>query len=492
MTRVARILLVAAALSMLGYRLVHIDRAAFARDEPQFLTAAREQLRTGHWLSASSLYGNMGLRYGPAAFWFYGAVQFLFGDDPRVAIVAMGLLITLAHLFLALSLTNLFAEGAVFFAVVLAWIASSPYQFYWSRLAWDLTSTAGVTCAVVLLCVYKELRPGPTVALGLALGVALSTHLMVAPLLVAVGGALAWELQSQPRRLAAVGALLTATVLAVNMPYILFLWKAPLVQRAPREELSLAALGSLVLETPRVATTWGLEYFFGGDWADFQAWLGAAARPASVVSVLALVVCAAGGMAGLVAVLGASDERQRRVGRTAAIAWAGSVLLLATLGLAHHPHYQFASAWVPLFGVAAGLAWLRKRSPRAGAAALAVLGAIAVAQFLVIVQWMGYIVERGGTRGGPYGTPIGLQIEAMHAVCSVPEPLIVLQNATAMYPFPFEYLATTETACVGKTVVLCASVPSSVTGRECPASRPEARIRRLTYATEKGGALRVD
>ena len=82
---------------MLGYRLVHIDNAAFARDEPQFLTAAREQLRTGHWLSASPLYGNMGLRYGPAAFWFSGAVHFLFGDDSRVASVAVGLLVTVAR-----------------------------------------------------------------------------------------------------------------------------------------------------------------------------------------------------------------------------------------------------------------------------------------------------------------------------------------------------------------------------------------------------------
>src|SRR5688572_30137593 len=171
MDRAARIVLVAAALGMLGYRFAHVDLAAFARDEPQFLAAAREQHFTGHWLSANPLYGNVGLRYGPTAFWFYGVVQLLFGDDPRVAVVAMGLLVTLGHLGFAWALTRLFDEGMVFFAVLVAWIASSPYQFQWSRLAWDLTSNAGVFASVALLC-YRELRPARAIALGLVLGLA--------------------------------------------------------------------------------------------------------------------------------------------------------------------------------------------------------------------------------------------------------------------------------------------------------------------------------
>ncbi|HEV7502276.1 MAG TPA: hypothetical protein VGQ33_19810, partial [Vicinamibacteria bacterium] len=64
--------LITVALGMLAYRFAHVGLAPFARDEPQFLFAAGEQLRTGRWLSANPLYGNLGLRYGPAAFWFYG------------------------------------------------------------------------------------------------------------------------------------------------------------------------------------------------------------------------------------------------------------------------------------------------------------------------------------------------------------------------------------------------------------------------------------
>jgi len=491
MKRAARILLLAAALGMLGYRMAQLDLASFARDEPQFLAAAREQLRTGRWLSANPLYGNMGLRYGPTALWFYGVVQLLLGDDPRVAIVAMGLLLTLAHLALARALTRLFEGGTVFFAVLLAWIASSPYQFYWSRLAWDLTSNAGVVCAVALLCFYRELRPAPIVALGLALGLALSTHPMVAPFVAAVGLALAWELWPQPRRLVAVGLPLAVVVVVVNVPYLLFLLRAPVVRRAPRHVLSPEAVGAWLLDSPRVATTWGLEYYFDRDWADFQSWLGAAAGPIHVLSVLALVACVAAGAAGVAVALASSNDWQRRVGRAAALAWVGSVLLLAVVGLERHPHYQFPCAWVPVFGVAASLAWLRRRSPRAGALALVVLGAVAVAQFLVIVQWMGYIRERGGTRGGPYATPIDPQTEAMNGVCSVPERVIVLRSETAMFRFSFEYLATTEPACRGKAVVVCAATPGPLT-KACPPPNPDARLVRLGYASEKGGALRVD
>src|SRR5258708_9469594 len=82
MTRVLRLILLLGALGLLSYRFWHVDLAPFARDEPQFLRAAAEQLHTGRWLSANPLYGNLGLRYGPAAFWFSGVVQAVAGADP--------------------------------------------------------------------------------------------------------------------------------------------------------------------------------------------------------------------------------------------------------------------------------------------------------------------------------------------------------------------------------------------------------------------------
>ena len=491
MARAGRILLVAAALALLAFRFVHVDLAPFARDEPQFLSAAREQLRTGHWLSANPLYGNLGLRYGATAFWFYGVVQALLGDDPRVAIVAMGLAVTLAQLAFAFSVTRMLDEGAVLFAVLVAWIASSPYQFLWSRLAWDLTSNAAVFAAAALLCSYRELRPGRAAALGLVLGLALSTHPMVAPFALAVLLAVGWELRHRGREALRTGAALVGGIVIVSIPYLLFVLRAPIVARAPRHASSAAEVGALVLQAPRISTVWGLPYYFGEAWPRFRLGLDGGRGAFEVTASLALVLALVAALAGVAAALASSDRRQRRVGLAALTAWVVNVGLLALLGLERHPHYHFSSAWVPVFGLAASLAWLRRRRPRLAAAALALVALVALAQFAVLVRWMGFIRATGGTRSASYGTPIGLQIEAMRAVCATDQPVVVMRNETEMFAFPFSYLATTEAACRGKRVFVC-SDPVRPYSKPCPAAADGQRRVRLRYADAEGGTLAVE
>jgi len=55
----------------------------------------------------------------------------------------------------------------------------------------------------------------------------------------------------------------------------------------------------------------------------------------------------------------------------------------------------------------------------------------------------------------------------------IPERVIVLRNETDMFRFPFEYLATTEPACRGKAVVVCAATPGPLT-KACPPPKPDA------------------
>ncbi|HEU0104998.1 MAG TPA: hypothetical protein VFT38_02425 [Vicinamibacteria bacterium] len=491
MTRVLRIVLVLTALGMLAYRFRHVDLAPFARDEPQFLRAAGEQLHTGHWLSANPLYGNLGLRYGPAAFWFYGVLQAVAGEDPRVAILAMGLTLTLAHLALAFAVWRLLGESAVVLAVLVAWVASSPYQFLWSRLAWDLTSNAAVFAAAALLCTYRELGVPRALALGAVIGLGLCTHPMVVPFAIAVLAAVGWEQWRRGRDGILAAAALIGSMVLVNVPYLLFLLKAPIVGRAPRLPLSAAGFGSLFLQAPRIATTWGLPYYFGRAWSDFRLWLGEGADLVEPISLIALVLCVVATVAGIAAALVSPDARQRRMGRVALIAWIGNVLLLAAVGLERHPHYNFSSAWVPVFGVASAIAWLRRRHPRAGSAALALLAAVAVGQFAVVVGWMGFIRASGGTRLPGYGTPIGIQRDAMRAACATSEPTIVLKNETEMFPFPFEYHALTLPECRSKTVVVCADEPRPLT-KPCPPPGASTAVRRLRYAEATGGRLAVE
>src|SRR5258708_4271199 len=121
---------------------------------------------------------------------------------------------------------------------------------------------------------------------------------------------------------------------------------------ARRLPLRLGGFGSLFLQAPRMATPWGLPSSFGGAGSAVRLWLGEAADLVEPISLVALVLCVVAPVAGIVAALVSSDARQRRMGRVALIAWIGNVLLLAAVGLERHPHYNFSSAWVPVFGVA--------------------------------------------------------------------------------------------------------------------------------------------
>jgi len=102
MKKLSGYLLALAAIGVLMLRLVDLDLASFILDEPQFLDAARAQLSTGQWRSASPLVETLGLHYGPTVFWFYGLVQSVFGDAARTNITAMCLMLTVAHLALGL------------------------------------------------------------------------------------------------------------------------------------------------------------------------------------------------------------------------------------------------------------------------------------------------------------------------------------------------------------------------------------------------------
>jgi hypothetical protein len=347
-----------------------------------------------------------------------------------------------------------------------------------------------VFAAAALLCTYDELRPGRALALGTVIGLGLSTHPMLVPFALAAFAVVAAELWRRGRPALPAAAALVGCAFLVNLPYLLFLMRAPIVRRSPRLPLSPGSFGSLFLQAPRLTTTWGLPYYFGGAWSDFRLWLGEAADLIDPVSLVVLVVCVVATVGGIAAAVASSDARARRMGRVALVAWIGNVLLLAAVGLERHPHYNFASAWVPVFGVASAIAWLR-RKPRAGAAALAVLAVIAVAQFAVIVEWMGFIGASGGTRSPGYGTPIGIQRVAMREACATAEPTIVLKNETEMFPFPFEYHAATLPECRGKTVLVCADEPRPLT-KPCPPPATGSGVRRLRYAELTGGRLKVE
>lgn len=488
-TRALAGLLLAAAAAVFALRFAGLGLASFTRDEPQFLAAAREQPRTGTWLQANPLFGNLGRRYGPVAFWFYGAVAAVLGDGPRTAIAAMGALLTASQAAFAWAATRALGGRAVFLAAFGAWVASSPYLFFWSRMAWDLTSLAGGFAAVALVARPGAITPGRAALTGAALGVAVGTHPMMAPLALAVAAALAWESLREPRRLAASLVSLAGGATLVLLPYLAYLLRARVVSRAPWRGYAPGGAAALALEAPMIATPWRIERYFDGSWDAFLAWSGTGPLALAAPALAAAVAVAAA--VGLACALRGPSDAERRLARVGLLAWPGSVLVIATLGLDAHVHYQFPAAWVPFFGVAALAAAAGRANPRRGAVALAVLGTVALAQAAFLVQWMRFVRAEDGTRGPTYGTVVAAQVEAVRAACALPGPRLALRNETAQFRYPFEYHARTLAECAGKDVIVCAEQPGPF-ARACPAEDAGTRLVRIRYANDTGGALRVD
>src|SRR5262245_34339272 len=417
MKKPAGYLLALAALSVLMLRLADLDLAPFIFDEPQFLDAARAQLTTGQWRSASPLGGTLGIHYGPTVFWFYGLVQLVFGEAARINIIAMCVMLTAAHLGLAWGLARLFNGGLLLFGAVLLWIASSPYQFFWSRLAWDQMVNVCASWGVFVLCVSRRLAWVATATLGLILGLGISSHLMILPFVAAVFVAVLVEQRREPKRLLAALGILVAGILLVNIPYLSYLARTG-IRLNPSAGFSKEALGAYLLQPVRASTPWGIEYFFDQDWSEFWDGLGdirvfysAAWLPLAFAAIVAAL--------GIAASLRHPEARVRRVALLAALVWLGA-LVAASRSVEPHPHYQFASWWTIPFGVGAALSWAsERRSPVLGAVAIGA-GLLVVSNVLFNLEWMRFVREKGGTRGIHYSTPIGLQEQAIRTICADP------------------------------------------------------------------------
>jgi len=472
---------VALALGMLAYRFRELGLSPFILDEPAFLTAAREQLQTGRWASLSPIAGSQGVRYGPSVVWFYGVVQAVAGPDPRASILAMCLLVTLAQLVLAWSVARAFGGGRLLFAVLLAFIAASPFQFFWARLAWDPLANVAACLTVALLASRERFGAGKAVALGLVLGIGLSSHPMIVPLVVAVAVLLVVDLRRTPRRLFGWGGLTAGAMLLVNVPYLLHLLREP--QRGGSAPgFTWAALGDFLRATGQVSTSWGTRYFFDDQWDVFLAWLGplrAVLQPSPVLLWIVLGVAVPGFLAGIRA-----GGAHRRLAVFATGTWLGYALFYAYAveNLGRQPHYEFPVWWVVPVGVAGALAWARRRSAAWGGTAVAVVLATSVLHFAFIAAWMAFVKAQGGIRGIHYSTPIALQQQAVRTACAEPERELLLRNETLIFPEALRYLATVEPACAGKQVAICSH-------EGCPAAEPGAKVLTLVYARETGGAV---
>jgi 4-amino-4-deoxy-L-arabinose transferase-like glycosyltransferase len=482
-TRVAKVILVVAAFLMIGYRFLNLGLSPFILDEPQILRASYEQLQTGEWRSGSPLLGTQGLPYGPSAFWFYGLVQSFFGLDPAVSILAMCLLLSLSHVLLAGALARAFDGGWILFATLLAWVASSPYLFFWSRLAWDQLV---IVCSTVAIALITRPRFGwaKATALGLALGIGLSAHLMILPLMavVLVGLIIAKGWTPTAKRLTLLAASVLAFI-AVNIPYGLFLLNNP-TQSGPFPHPSMASLYNQLLAPARISTLWGIDYLFEGAWEDFLAFAGAA-KPLFSQPFPTLAFAIAISVPGIIVATKSSAQHQKLIGILCLLAWLGYALAYGFFGIYPHAHYQFPTWWIISAGLAATLWWLWAQNRRLAIWIGAAVWIVALLQFYFVVSWVHYIRTRQGTQGVNYSVALDTQKRVIERACSAPEPEVSIEDYTLLFPASLEYLTLATEQCEHKRVRICEPL-------ECAPTGPRHRLFRLTYSSAVGGAVSLE
>jgi hypothetical protein len=203
-----------------------------------------------------------------------------------------------------------------------------------------------------------------------------------------------------------------------------------------------------VLEPLRIATAHGIRYFFDDQWAQFALEHRFSAAVASL-DLLPLVLALATA-AGLVSMAWLGRGVRRRLALLAIATWSGYTILYAQRGLEMHPHYQFATWWIVLVGVA-GLhfAWQRRAQL---AARLVLFGVIALttAQVAFIVSWVTFIRAHGGTNGPHYGATLTQQVRAIQRACDATASHAAVTNDTGVFAESLSYIAESDPACAGK------------------------------------------
>jgi len=430
-------LAIVAALLLLAYRLCHLDLAPFILDEPIFLRAAASEVASGQWLSASPIRGTQGVTYGATVFWFYALVQTVFGAQPHASLLAMCLMVTVAHLALALALWDYFGRGRSLLGALIAWIAASPFQFFWARLAWDQSVDIAAAWTIVLLTRRTPFIATRAVALGLVLGLGVSSHLMVAPLFALTFVFLAWHL----KRIAPV-ALTAATALLVNLPYLHFLLGEPRIP-GPHHAFDLRWLGDYLIQPLRVSSLFKIDYFFDAQWSEFLGGHTVLMNAAIALSMLTL-----GGLTLLGLAFGLRDPRTRLLATFALALWLGTAAFHLVLGLDRQPHYAFASYWVIGFALAAALSGLGDRARVVAGTALALVFSL---HAIFIVHWMSFVQAHRGTAGIHYGATVGAQTQLVREACAQGD---TIRNTIAPFDISIEYIAAHDPSCVGKTVTV--------------------------------------
>ena len=481
--------LVGLGIAALAWRLIDLDLAPFIGDEAYFLDAARGQLTSGHLLTRSTIVGTSGYYYGGAVFWFYGLVQMLAGPSVKVALGTMAVTVTVAQGFFGASVARALSpsrswrgllreEGRWLLGAVILLIASSPYQHFWSRLAWDQLTLAVAFAVAGLLINLPGRSLVRAVTIGGLLGLGLSSHPMLVPfaLIAGVATSLGSERPVRWRDVFLRATGLGMVAVLVLTPWLLDLWQ----QRGQAGKYTQATTFTLerALEVFRAPGTAGIEYFFDREWSAF---LASTHAPLGwhAFAPLTQVLWVLLGLGGLLMGLRGEHRRLAVIGLATLIAYP---LFYTWRSIPMEPHYQFPTGWAPVLGAALLLA-----SPSRVLRSVALVAVLLVSAWQVdfVAGWRGWLAERVGTRGVHYAVPLGEQTRVVEEICEHDAGPVVVSLELAGFPASFEYLDSLSPACARRKIRWCG------TGRACAQPGSDELVARVRYADSEGARLAV-
>ena len=396
------IVLLALAFILAVIRFHDLGSAPFINDEPKLQIIIDDHLQN-HTLPMVGLVGTREVQYGPTALWAYLPVRFFTDNiDTIVAAHAAYVVLGLLLLFLAIRRTIGKTEAAWIFTLA----ASSPFLFFYARLAWDNTflipTTGGALYALSLLDGQRERRPWIWLALGILAGLAFNAHLMIIPVLAALGIATFphWlGLRSWKRMMTSASALVIGFA-AVTVGYIASVY--PSLLQGSQMKLSwqgFLTIPSILAGTTQWVSQSGMVYFLD--------------QPATTILDAGWILRGAALiMAGICALRFRQQPTLVRFG-----VW--SILLLALyyvllLPDLRHPHYFMGVWWVPFLFLAPVL---QRRSAAIRTLAKGTIALVIAMNVAFVGRTYAGIRENSGTRGLHYGTSQAQIHATVQAMC---------------------------------------------------------------------------
>jgi hypothetical protein len=438
-----------------AYRFANRDLCPFIFDEPILVSESRRALSSQIWVTHSPLVGTQAIKYGPTTMWLFALIHKWLGPSVQNFTLVMTCLGTMSNAMVAFKVGRHFGSKFLIPSTLMALVASSPYLFFWSRMAWDPIVNICSGFVIALLCTRRTLQSLRVVAIGGLLGFGLSTHPAMLPLALVI--TLLVPLRSaEGSRIRNLVISAGATII-VNLPYLYYVVgylreRHPVTSSGPHT-IRFGIIGQFLAESPRVLTSARVNYFFDTAWGKFAQEYRAAAflseMTTKVYPVLAWISVLGLG----VAFFTQKRKSNRFLTVAAAIVWGVCAVFFSWLNLARLPHYQFSIWWIVLVAFASLLHWARRV---VSIYTVAIVGCwiIAIAQMGFLFSWMNFIRQNEGTRGFFYGVPHVYQQYALRTLCERAGARIYVSNQTNIFAPSLQYIASVERSCTGKIVLI--------------------------------------